>query len=185
MFPQRPSNVKFGKPSSSGVKPEGLYDARITKVVYEGSLFVSIDAIVDSPSQTLSIGIDGLVGSALETGLRPRIYAHIPRLVAGFEFGPLDFVGTVPNVGDRGFVGFKEGSTDNLVLLTKGSTSGGSTVSTELNLGDLLDVDLTGLQDGNVIVYDSGTMTWVPGTASGTTTGGDANIDDILMLMGG
>lgn len=33
-------------------------------------------------------------------------------------------------------------------------------------LDDLSDVDTTGVTDGQVIVYDAGTMTWIPGGAS-------------------
>jgi len=53
-----------------------------------------------------------------------------------------------------------------------------------LRLGDLADVDLAGLADGDVIVYDEITQTWVPGSATGIVPG-DAlaftgNILDVL-----
>lgn len=35
---------------------------------------------------------------------------------------------------------------------------------------DLIDVDLTGVADGDVPTYDAGTETWVPGTAGGADT---------------
>jgi hypothetical protein len=37
-------------------------------------------------------------------------------------------------------------------------------------LDDLSDVDTTGVVDGNTIVFDSGTSTWVPGTGGGGAT---------------
>jgi len=38
-------------------------------------------------------------------------------------------------------------------------------ISTELSSLD--DVDVTGLADGNALIYDSGTLTWIPGDAGG------------------
>ncbi len=38
-------------------------------------------------------------------------------------------------------------------------------ISTELSSLD--DVDVTGLADGNALIYDSGTLTWTPGDAGG------------------
>jgi len=43
-------------------------------------------------------------------------------------------------------------------------------VSSVANLNDLTDVDTTGVQDGETIVYNSGTSSWEPGTAGGNTT---------------
>ena len=42
-------------------------------------------------------------------------------------------------------------------------------VSSVANLNDLTDVDTTGVQDGETIVYNSGTSSWEPGTAGGNT----------------
>jgi len=42
-------------------------------------------------------------------------------------------------------------------------------VNTFLNLADLGDVDLTGIADGDTLVWDSGTSTWLVGAAAGTT----------------
>jgi hypothetical protein len=39
----------------------------------------------------------------------------------------------------------------------------------ELELTDLVDVDTSGVADGDALVYDSGTQTWVPGEAVGDT----------------
>jgi len=119
MFPQRPSYTNYGKAASNKNKPRGLWDAVVTRVVQEGSLYTAADAIVEVPSQTISFGLDGLIGSNV-TGLRPRVYAKVPRLVEGFEFGPLELVGPVPNPGDRAFVAFKEGDPDYMVLFAKG-----------------------------------------------------------------
>lgn len=41
----------------------------------------------------------------------------------------------------------------------------------DLTLGELKDVDLTGLNDGDVIIYDAATNTWIPGTNAGLTPG--------------
>lgn len=35
------------------------------------------------------------------------------------------------------------------------------------SLGDLGDVDLTGLTDGDTLVWDAGTSTWIPGAGGG------------------
>lgn len=145
MFPSRPTNVKFGKSASSATPPTGLYDAVITKVVDENSTKVFLDGVVDSPSNSLTLGVDALVGSVTEVARKQRVYARIPRLVGGFEFGPLDFIGQTPSVGDRAFVGFREGRPDNLVLLTRGGTS---------NLSELLDVSVVDPLSGEVVVYD-------------------------------
>jgi hypothetical protein len=37
-------------------------------------------------------------------------------------------------------------------------------------LDDLSDVDTSGVADGDTIVFDSGSSTWVPGTGSGSPT---------------
>lgn len=56
-------------------------------------------------------------------------------------------------------------------------TNAGSALATggASALADLTDVDLTGLADGDVLIYDSATMTWVPGAVSGAgpITGAD------------
>lgn len=46
-----------------------------------------------------------------------------------------------------------------------GLTTGGAA---SINLEDLGDVDTSGVADGDVLTYDSGTSTWVTGPASGT-----------------
>lgn len=50
-------------------------------------------------------------------------------------------------------------------------------------LADLTDVDLTGLADGNTLVWDSATSTWVPGTAGGSFVPSDlydASLSDLV-----
>lgn len=60
-----------------------------------------------------------------------------------------------------------------------------------LEVGDLDDVDLTGLANGDTLVWDSGTSTWVPGTpggGSGTVTSVaysfDASLADVFSIGG-
>ena len=55
------------------------------------------------------------------------------------------------------------------------------------SLSELPDVDVTGLADGDVLVWDDGTSTWVPGTSIGTgflevTGGGKGTVSDLSTL---
>jgi len=43
--------------------------------------------------------------------------------------------------------------------------------ASSLKLNDLVDVDTTGVLDGEVIIYDTATQTWIPGNASGFSAG--------------
>jgi hypothetical protein len=43
-----------------------------------------------------------------------------------------------------------------------------------LKLGDLVDVDLAGLMNGDTIIYDAATQLWRPGSAGGNVIAGDA-----------
>lgn len=62
--------------------------------------------------------------------------------------------------------------------LSAGSTPSASIFGTPVividngppNLADLGDVDVTGAQDGDALVYDSDTQTWIPGEVSGGAT---------------
>lgn len=56
-----------------------------------------------------------------------------------------------------------------LPTLSSPAGLGGSTALPALD--DLTDVDLTGVADGDTIVFDSGSGTWLPGSG-GTSTGG-------------
>lgn len=127
MFTQR-NQPRYGKSASSGNKPEGLFSATVTKVVFEGTKTLFLNAVIEEPSSQVSIALDAEVGSPSQTGLRPRIYAKVPRLTGSFEYGPIDFAGQIPKPGDSGFVGLREGRPDELVLLTTGgeAVAGGS-----------------------------------------------------------
>ncbi len=47
----------------------------------------------------------------------------------------------------------------------------------DLTLGDLVDVDVTTVEDGNAIIYDLATESWIPGKASaGALGGGDDEV---------
>lgn len=52
-------------------------------------------------------------------------------------------------------------------------------------LSELLDVDLTGLQDGDSITYDAGTEKWVRGTGGGGGGGGSNSRYVTATLLGG
>lgn len=40
------------------------------------------------------------------------------------------------------------------------------------SMEDLSDVDVTGIADGDVLVWDAGTSTWIPGSSSGSSITG-------------
>lgn len=56
------------------------------------------------------------------------------------------------------------------------SSVNGQTGAVVLDVGDLDDVDLTGLGDGDTLVYDLATTTWIPGTGGG---GGATDFTDL------
>lgn len=127
MFTQR-NQPRYGKSASSGNRPEGLFNATVSKVVFEGTKTLFFNAIIEAPSTQVSVALDAEVGSPSQTGLKPRIYARVPRLTGNFEYGPIDFAGQIPKPGDSGFVGLREGRPDEVVLLTTGgeAAAGGS-----------------------------------------------------------
>jgi len=53
-----------------------------------------------------------------------------------------------------------------LPILSGPGGMGGATPAGAVALADLTDVDLTGLADGDVIVWDAGSGTWIPATAT-------------------
>lgn len=61
-------------------------------------------------------------------------------------------------------------------------------VASVTGLGDLLDIDLTGLGDGDCLLYDLGTTTWLPGTCggggAGTVTSVAATFPNFLSVSG-
>ena len=55
-------------------------------------------------------------------------------------------------------------------LIVQGSSAtvaGNQILTTASNLEDLANIDLTGLSDGDTLVYDATTSTWIPGEAGG------------------
>jgi hypothetical protein len=75
---------------------------------------------------------------------------------------------------DQGSVGwFFSDGTDVIALATGG---GGGGVD---ELAELTDVDLSGLSDGDALVYDSGSGKWIPGTVAGASELDDLSDVDI------
>lgn len=71
------------------------------------------------------------------------------------------------------------------------STVNGQSGTVVLDIGDINDVDLSGLANGDTLVWDSGTSTWIPGAGgggSGTVTSVaysfDASLSDIFSIGG-
>lgn len=52
-----------------------------------------------------------------------------------------------------------------------GKTEWKASAGGDLSLGELTDVNLSGLQNGNIIYYDLTTETWIPGSMTGITAG--------------
>jgi len=57
-----------------------------------------------------------------------------------------------------------------LPILSGPGGLGGATPAGAVALSDLTDVDLTGLADGDVIVWDAGSSTWIPASATPPVT---------------
>lgn len=66
-------------------------------------------------------------------------------------------------------------------LIVQGTTAtvdGNDILTTASDISDFSNVDLTGLQAGNTIVWNETSQTWFPGAASGGTGGGNYTISD-------
>lgn len=124
-----PSNTQFGKASSAGKTPSGIFNAVVTRSVFQDQRIVRFSAVVGAsvgPTvQQAETGIDAVIGSEAENN-KVKVYCKIPRLAGDFEFGPVDYMGAPPKPGDRVFASFREGRQDEIVLIT-GSIGGDST----------------------------------------------------------
>lgn len=56
------------------------------------------------------------------------VYVEVPRLTLDFEHGPIPYSGDVPTVGDEVYVGFLEGSQDDVVGIFPGGGGGGGPI---------------------------------------------------------
>ena len=54
-----------------------------------------------------------------------EVYVKVPRLSVDFEHGPIPYVGALPQVGAEVFVGFLEGSMDDVVAIFPGGSGAG------------------------------------------------------------
>jgi len=79
---------------------------------------------------------------------------------------------------------------DAIAIVTKQNASSGRIVvrmwRQSNKVSDLFDVDLTGLADGDTLVYDTTTSTWLPGESAGGVyayTGVDGGVEDSRILL--
>lgn len=168
----RAANVKPNKSASNPSKPEGLYDAVVTRVALRGERRIKLGAIIGAANASSYYSMGAVIGSEKENN-KLSVYAQIPRLAAGFEFGPLSYVGSPPFPGDRAFVGFKEGRQDELVLLTGALSLGEPNVQSFSRSSDLEVYEGTHKLAFPVAV----TIIGVQGTLGAAASGSDVILD--------
>lgn len=148
----RPSYLSNTKASGGPPPGKGFYHATVVRVESYQIVSFAADAVLGAAEEDTarSFSADAILGSRFEATPKPDVYVKIPRLSGEFEYGPIEYVGSVPSVGDSVFVGFKEGRRDELVAITAGGES----------LGSSIDVNIESLTDQDVISYNEETGLW-------------------------
>lgn len=168
--PQGPQGVQ-GDPGEKWYTGSGAPDGG-TGIV--GDLYLNTDngdvyEKTGASTWTLIANIEGPQGPAGSDGADGSVWYN----GSGAPSGALGVVGDYYLDNDTGDVYEKTGaSTWTLVANIEGPPP--------TSLGDIGDVNLTGLADGDGIIYDQTSGDWIPGAAAG----GDAGLSDVLMLGG-
>lgn len=123
MFTRTPNYTRPGKAVSTDNKLEGLFHAVVTRSATPKTITVYHDAIIGSASAKQTLAADAILGSPLEAEPKNTVFVRIPRLSSTFEYGPIQYIGAAPSVGDNIYVGFKEGRQDELVAITSPSVA--------------------------------------------------------------